>query len=175
MPIPAVAASFSVPPSEAVRTVGEPSESNHVRKYSKGCLDKRLVQSCAGDQSDGGDGGKCGLARSSSLHSRRDHSAHESIMAASKSGKKDILHIWIIWWCEECSYPQTAVIYIPHDCAGEQICSSVEQAGAGSTILTQSTCSLHSDTHTSASQSLSIHSKGEQINMKICNLFTILF
>ena len=63
----------------------------------------------------------------------------------------------------------------PHDCAGEQICSSVEQAGAGSTILTQSTCSLHSDTHTSASQSLSIHSKGEQINMKICNLFTILF
>ena len=93
MPIPAVAASFSVPPSDAVRTVGEPSESNHVRKFSKGCLDKRLVQSCAGDQSDGGDGGKCGLARSSSLHSRRDHSAHESILAASKSGKKDSLHI----------------------------------------------------------------------------------
>ena len=96
MPIPAVAASFSVPPSEAVRTVGEPSESNHVRKFSRGCLDKRLVQSCAGDQSEGGDGGKCGLARSSSLHSRRDHSAHESILAASKSGKKtnvDNLHI----------------------------------------------------------------------------------
>ena len=125
MPIPAVAASFSIPEAPVTK-----SESSGTSK----CLDTSALKSCLSeDKLTHHDSMSSSLGRSASLHSRP---GHVSVLAESKSG--------------------------------DQISNSVVstcplESGESSTILTRSTCSLHSDTRTTLSQqSLSINSKGKE-------------
>ena len=136
MPIPAVAASFSIPEASVTK-----SDSSGTTK----CLDTNALKSCLSDDKMTCSGSvSSSLGRSASLHSRP---GHVSVLAESRSG--------------------------------DQISNSVVstcplESGESSTILTRSTCSLHSDTRTTLSQqSLSINSKGEEI-LNSCGSITSL-
>lgn len=114
MPIPAVAASFSIPEASVTK-----SDSNGATK----CLDTSALKSCLSEVKMTHSGSvSSSLGRSASLHSRPGH--------VSRSG--------------------------------DHVTTCPLESGESSTILTRSTCSLHSDTRTTLSQqSLSINSKGE--------------